>query len=174
MTKKQLRERALLLFSLSFIMEGLDQLDLIDKKTKDLKCDISEAEDSDDMLVLSIYKKLKRLRPSYANKKVLDFFFKRLKKVDDAVSQDCQPLLMGLIGVYFYQKFKRTNEFDLGINPFKIEEMFKSLINDNFIITKQTIIKAIEIIESIYPDEKGLIEFYRLSNRFPFNIKTKE
>ncbi len=174
MTKKQLKERALLLFSLSFIMEGLNQLELIDPKTKELKCDISKAEDHDDMLVLSIYKKLKRLRPSYANEKVSKFMFKRIESIPDEISQECQPLLMGLIGVYFYQKFKRTNEFDLGINPSKIEEMFKSLINDNFIITKQTITKAIEIIESIYPDEKGLIEFYRLSNRFPFNIKTKE
>ncbi len=170
MTKKQLKERALLLFSLSFLMEGLNQLGLIDPKTKDLKCDMAEAEDDDDVIIFSIYKKLKRLRPSFGNKKVVNFFFKRLSKLEDEISQDCQPLLMGLIGVYFYQKFKRTNEFDLGIKPSRIEKMFKSLIDEGFEVTNQTILKTLEIIESIYPDEKGLIEFYRLTNRFPFNI----
>ena len=175
MTKKQLKERALLLFSLSFIMEGLNQLELIDPKTKELKCDISKAEDHDDMLVLSIYKKLKRLRPSYANEKVSKFMFKRIESIPDEISQECQPILMGLIGVYFYQKFKRTNEFDLGISPKKIENIFKDLTEvHNFKISPCTINRSLNIIESIYPDEKGLIEFYKLTNRFPFNIKTKE
>ncbi len=175
MTKKQLKERALLLFALSFIMEGLNQLNLIDTKTKDLKCDISKAEDKDDLLVLNLYKKLKRLRPSYANEKVSSFMFKRIESIPDELSQECQPILMGLIGVYFYQKFKRTNEFDLGINPKKIENIFKDLIDvHNFKVTPCTINRSIKIIEAIYPDEKGLIEFYRLTNRFPFNIKIKE
>ena len=175
MTKKQLKERALLLFSLSFIMEGLNQLDLIDQKTKDLKCDISKAEDHDDMLVLSIYKKLKRLRPSFANEKVSNFMFRRIASVPDELSESCQPILMGLLGVYFYQKFKQTNEFDLGINTKKIESIFKNLQEvHNFKISQCTVNRTVKIIESIYPDEKGLIEFYKLTNKFPFNINIKE
>ena len=175
MTKKQLKERALLLFILSFLMEGLNQAGLINEKTKDLEVDMLEVEDSNDMLVLNLYKKLKRLRPSYANEKVSSFMYKRIESVPDELSQECQPILMGLIGVYFYQKFKRTNEFDLGINPKKIENIFKDLANvHSFKISPCTINRSIKIIEAIYPDEKGLIEFYRLTNRFPFNIKTKE
>jgi len=175
MTKKQLKERALLLFALSFLMEGLNQAGLINEKTKDLEVDMLKVEDGNDMLVLNLYKKLKRLRLSYANEKVSKFMFKRIESIPDELSQECQPILMGLIGVYFYQKFKRTNEIDLGINPKKIENIFKDLIDvHNFKITPCTINRSIKIIEAIYPDEKGLIEFYRLTNRFPFNIKTKE
>jgi hypothetical protein len=174
MTKKQLKERALLLFSFSFILEGLNQIDLIDEKTKNIKEDISKAEDKDDLLALVLYKKLKRLRPSFTNKKVVDFFFKRINKINDDLSQDCQPILMGLIGVFFYQKFKRTNEFDLGIRPSEIEKAFFNLIKDGFNVNDCTIDKSIEIIRSIYPDESGMIEFYKLSNRFPFNIKIKD
>jgi len=175
MTKKQLKERALLLFALSFLMEGLNQLELIDPETKELNVGMLEVEDHDDMLVLNLYEKLKRLRPSYANEKVSNFMFKRIESIPDEISQDCQPILMGLIGVYFYQKFKRTNEFDLGINPKKIENIFKDLVNiHNFKISPCTISRSIKIIEAIYPDEKGLIEFYKLTERFPFNIKTKE
>jgi len=169
MTKKQLKERALLLFSFAFLMEGLRQLELIDEKTKEPTVDLSKLEDRYDIKLISIYKKLKRLRPSFANKKVSNFFYKKIEKISDDISQDCLVLLIGLIGIYFYQKFKRTNEFVLDISTNEIEEIFNEINKENE-ITECTINKAIEIIESIYPDEKGLIEFYKLTDRFPFNL----
>jgi len=174
MTKKQLKERALLLFSFAFIMEGLRQLNLIDEKTKEPTNDLSKFNNKYDVKIISIYKKLKRLRPSFTNEKVLKFFDKRTSKISDNLEKNCIILLMGLIGIFFYQKFKRTNEFIIDINPDEIEKMFKELQSNGYYITKCTVNKSIEIIESIYSDEKGLIEFYRLSKRFPFNLETKE
>jgi len=164
MTKKQLKERALMLFIFSFMKEGFRLLDLEPEKI-----DLSKLTDELDIKLISFYRQMKRLRPTYTQEKVINFFYKRIEKINDDIQQECQPLYMGLIGAWFYNRFKRTNEFTLSLKSNDIEKIINEY-NKEFGISDCTIKKSIEIIESIYPDERGLIEFYRLTNRFPFYL----
>ena len=171
MTKKQMKERALLLYAFAFMQEGLRQRGILDENNNP-KYGLENLDNFHDMKTVLIYKHLKRLRPTFAQLNVRQFFLRRITENEDYISPECDPLLMGLIGLYFYIRFNKTKEFVLNINSKDIEEIFEYAKTETE-ISDDTINISVKIITAIYPDEKGLVEFYRLTNRFPFNLLTE-
>ena len=171
MTKKQMKERALLLYSFAFMQEGLRQRKILDEDNNP-KYGLENLDNFYDMKTILIYKHLKRLRLSFAQPNVRQFFLRRITENEEYISLECDPLLMGLIGLYFYIRFNKTKEFVLNISAEDIKEIFEYAKTET-VISDDTINISVKIITAIYPDEKGLVEFYKLTNRFPFNLLTE-
>lgn len=165
MNKAQLKERSIMLVSYAMMNEGFRLLDL-----DPMKVNLSKFEDNLDMKLILMYKKLHKLNKIFTTEKIARFLDTRLKRLDDNLQQDCQPLYIGLLALYLYLKVDIKR--DLYINDLNIKDIEKIFIEHHkeFGISKCTIDKAVDIFNIIYPDENGFTFFLKTTDRFPFNL----
>ena len=166
MKKYQLKERGLLLISYSLLYQGFKLLDI-----EPDKIDISSMNDLYDMKIINLYKKLTIFHKSFANKKVLRFTNKRLNTLVDELDKTCQPLYIGLLLINLYIRTSEKKDFTLNNGLDKDIQIIIEEYNNIHEISDCTINKAIEIYLAIYPNHKGFIEYLKLTNKFPFNLK---
>jgi hypothetical protein len=188
LTTEQLQERALLLLSYSFLHKIFEQQD---NKNLELK-NMSET----DLMFKQIYKKLSRIKKSFTNNETRDFL---LKNVPDNISKNCDIALVVTIILVWFKRFNLTKEFlisddvekltKLIVEELKTENKKEIIINDDVeklakLITEELkneneneneiIVNSIEYANSlvccIYPKKKGVIEFRKMLNKFPFNL----
>jgi len=166
MKKYQLKERALMLVIYAMMKEGFRMIDI-----EPIKIDISKFEDSLDMSLISAYKKINRLNKTFANEKISIFLDTKLRQIYDNLNQECQPLYIGLLVLYFYINIDTKKDLIItDLNKEQIKQIFKEH-NKEFGISSCTIKKAIEVFNVVYKDEQGYITFLETTNRFPFNLK---
>jgi len=160
MTKKQMKERALLLLAYAFMKETLD-------RSKDVPLsEITKA----DLTFTAVYKKLDRIKRTFANEKVRNFL---LKRVPDDISKTCD---LGLVAVVVLAWFKRLNLTKEIVVTENLEELTEAIVKSvDYETAKNSIEFASELVADVFPDQRGLVEFRRISGKFPFNlIKEKE
>jgi hypothetical protein len=161
LTTKQLQERALLLLSYSFLHEIFEQQD---NKNLELK-DMSEA----DLMFKQIYKKLCRIKKSFTNNETRDFL---LKNVPDNILKRCDMALVSILILAWFKRFNLTKEIIINDDVEKLAKLItEELKNEN---ENEIIVNSIEYANSlvccIYPKKKGVIEFRKMLNKFPFNL----
>jgi hypothetical protein len=155
-----MNEKALLLLVYSFLLEAV--------KRGDLQLNKSYAKLSlkNSMFLYSLFKKLKITHKTYANKKVQNFLFKRVKEPDKSFTIDI--VYLAILLLYFY----RIADIKRKITPISIKEA-KELL-DNLIkedLNTDEVIAAKEIFVSIYPEKKEIAEF--ITNRIFERLKEK-
>jgi hypothetical protein len=164
MTKKQKKERALLLLAYSFLKieyeeRGIEENDI--KKIEKI-----------DLELYNIYKKLERLKILFANPKIRDFL---LSRVPNKLAKQSDMILVSLLVLCYFKLFNLSKEI-VFVEDF--EKLIKEIIDETNPpedILKNSIEFANELVSSIFPDQKGLIEFRKLTGKFPFELlKEKE
>jgi len=155
MTKKQMKERALLLLAYAFMKETLE-------RSKDVPLsEITKA----DLTFTSVYKKLDRIKRTFANEKIRNFL---LKRVPEDINKTCD---LGLVAVVVLAWFKRLNLTKEIVIKENLEELTEAIVKSvDFETAKNSIEFASELVADVFPDQKGLIEFRKISGKFPFNL----
>jgi len=134
MKKYQLKERALMLVIYAMMKEGFRMIDI-----EPIKIDISKFEDSLDMSLISAYKKINRLNKTFANEKISIFLDTKLRQIYDNLNQECQPLYIGLLVLYFYINIDTKKDLIItDLNKEQIKQIFKEH-NKEFGISSCTI-----------------------------------
>jgi len=168
MRKYQLKERGLLLASYALMHQGFILLNI-----EPDKINITNMDDLYDMKIINLYKKLTLLHKSFANKKINRFVNKRISKIEDSLNNTCQPLYMGLLLINLYIRTKEKKDFTLNSGLERDIQLIIEEHNDMYKISDCTIDKAIDVYLAIYPNQQGFIEYLKLTNKFPFNLKDK-
>jgi len=155
MTKQQKKERALLLMAYAFLKvayENINEISLKDKTQADL-------------ILERIYKKLDNIKKIFANDKVRNFL---LRRVPDDISKTTDITVVAIIVLAYFKMFNLTKEINL------IEDLEYLTKQAVYSVDKDTAINSIkyasDLVADVFPDKKGLIEFKKLANKFPFNL----
>jgi hypothetical protein len=164
MTKKQKRERGLLLLSYSFLHQLWEREG---KKELELK-GMTEA----DLIFKQVYKKLFRIRRIFADERIKDFV---LKRVPDDISRTCDMSLVAVVILNWFKRLNLTKEIILTDDIEKLTKLIAQEMRNNnedeFI--KNSIEYASSLVVDVFPDKKGLIKFREMTNKFPFDLIAK-
>jgi len=155
MTKRQMKERALLLLAYAFMKETLE-------KSKNVPLsEITKA----DLTFTSVYKKLERIKRTFANEKIRNFL---LKRVPEDINKTCDLGLVAVVVLVWFKRLNLTKEIVIKEN---LEELIEAIVKSvNFETAKNSIEFASELVADVFPDQKGLIEFRKISGKFPFSL----
>ena len=155
MTKQQKKERALLLMSYAFLratFENIGEIDLKDKTQADL-------------ILERVYKKLDNIKRVFANAKIRKFL---LSRVPDDISKTTDITITAIVVLAYFKMFNLTKEINLTED---LEYLTKQAV---YSTDKDMAINSIkfasDLVADVFPDKKGLIEFKKLTHRFPFNL----
>jgi len=158
------QEKALLLYSFSFLEQGL-MIGLDVKKATDIKLN------SDYGLItikmVTLYKNMRRAALTFANAEVKDFLLQRIKKYENNIAkqgvENVYPLYIGLLAYHFWLDVK-SNKFNFGFNKKEIENIIDA-VRKEVKITPETVKATYETISCFYPEKIGLLKFRELSNK---------
>jgi len=165
MKKQQRRERALLLLVYAMLQEGFRIIDIDPNKVG-----LERFEDVLDMKVVMLYKKMSKIVRTLGSKKITNFLDQRLATVDDSIEKECQPFYIGILIYYFHLLNVEKKDFIFtDLKKKDIEDIVEEH-NKEFGISDCTLNKSIDLYCSIYPQQKGYIEFRKITNKFPFDI----
>jgi hypothetical protein len=178
LSEQQLKERALLLMAYSFLNQVW-----LNKEKKRKKLGIKDKTEADIMFE-TVYKKLLRIRMFFIgrNQEIKDFL---LKNVPDNISKVCDTSLVGIILLGWFKRLNKTKDIILNENIERLAALgARELVREDIEIIDEDEnreIKGEEIIENsidyttmlvncLFPNENGLIEFRKKLNHFPFNL----
>lgn len=178
LSETQLKERALLLMAYSFLNQVW-----LDKEKERKKLGIKDKAEADIMFE-TVYKKLLRIRMFFIgrNQEIKEYL---LKNVPNNISKVCDTSLVGIILLGWFKRLNKTKDIILNENIERLATLgARELVREDIKIIDEDEnreIKGKEIIENsidyttmlvicLFPNEKGLIEFKRKINHFPFNL----
>jgi len=145
MTKKQRKERAVLLLAYSLISQYRDSLIYNNK------------DNLYDLKLKRLVKQLDLIAKSFANKKIERFLVERISKVD-VTEVEIDPFL---VAFYLLEILFKTNKVDFNLNIKDIVEVREALENTTE-LKANSLNYAISLYESINPESKGFLEFFKL------------
>jgi len=174
MTKREKIRNSYLLITFSFLIEALQDRGF---KISDIKKMKIEKLDKDDMLIISLYKWLNRLKKMFAQPNIQKFAYERLKKTVPFKSEreyKADKLIVALFLFYLYLDLKQFDDKkDWIIPPFKKDEI-KELILSFDRITKDTSEFCYDIVRGIDPSKESILYFREISGRLFKPIKEGE
>ncbi|GAB6045101.1 hypothetical protein JCM11957_06990 [Caminibacter profundus] len=155
MTKQQKKERALLLMAYAFLKVTYENTNEISIKDK------TQA----DFILERVYKKLDNIKKIFVNEKIRNFL---LKRVPDDISKTTDIAIVAIVVLAYFKMFNLTKEINLVED---LEFLTKQAV---YSTDKETAINSIkyasDLVADVFPNKKGLIEFKKLANKFPFNL----
>ncbi len=158
MYKYQLKEKALLLGAYSFLLEAKKYMQEVSLKEKTAL----------DMEFERLFKKLSNIKESITTKKVEKFFFKRIPQ--DKAIKGVDIVTIALTLMYLHKHFVEKKDFTFTESVEEILEALREQSQDDKEMFNNSLLFAVDLFKSIYPDKAGLLEFRKILGKEPFNL----
>ena len=117
-----------------------------------------------DLKAVRIYKRLDKLKGSFANKKIRRFLLKRLD-FDKFAKTDLA--IAGILGLWWYETLKVTKEFHIS-DKSSLEALVKIMGENNQDYLYSTIEFLDFVASSVFPEAKEKIVLKKALNKFPY------
>ncbi|QDD68215.1 hypothetical protein [Caminibacter pacificus] len=155
MKKQTKKELALLFAAYVFINRGLE---IAEVKEEDVKI-----MDEYSLKVINIFQKLKKLSPTFHNRELVFYYYKRLYLLEDK-PVNIAPLVLGLFLLRTYLELREETKYINVASKKEVERIIREVSKD-YEIKPEDVRLAYEFATAFLPEKAGLIEFKKITKR---------